>query len=182
MDIDPAVDTRTRYDVVTASPISEPAGATAERIRRAITRNLQLSITTQARLMDIWVLTAPANPVTHSPAYESGGVGWVWNSDWTPAPVDIPQNPKAIEEWLKSLLKRIPAIGVAFPQTLILPYSRGVLLLGDPEEDGSCPIQIECMGPWHEDQILSDLREELGITATKERRTVEMLVVRPQLQ
>ena len=181
MEIHPSIDTETRYDVVSEPPVSEPLVVTIARIRRVIPDKLQLSVTTEARSMDIWVLTAPANPVEYSPAYGSEVGGWVWNSDWTPAPADV-QNPQGIEEWLKSLVKRTPAIGVAFPQTLILPYSRGVLLLGEPEEDGSCPVQIECMGPWSEDQILSTLREELGITAAKERRSVEMLVVRPRLQ
>ncbi len=55
-------------------------------------------------------------------------------------------------------------------------------MLGDPEEDGSCPVQIECMGPHTEEQLLRAFREDLGITASKEHRSVEMLVVRPRLQ
>ena len=129
--------------------------------------------------MDIWVLSsASANPVAYSPAYGSGAGGWVWNSDWAPFPAEMPRTPDAIEEWLISLVTRIPAIGMKFPRNLILPFSSGVLMLGDPEEDGSCPIQIESIGPQTEDKLLGALRDDLGITASKERRNVEMLVVR----
>ena len=33
-----------------------------------------------------------------------------------------------------------------------------------------------------EEEVLHSLREELGLTASKEHRSVEMLVVRPLLQ
>jgi hypothetical protein len=182
MDIHPTVDTETRYDVVLIPPVPEPRAAMVERIRRAIAHQLQLIIKTEARSLEILVLTAPANPVAYSPVYASESGGWMWNSDWTPAPADMPHTPEAIGEWLKSQMRRIPAIGMAFPQNPILPFSGGILMVGDPEEDGSCPIQIECMGPRTEDQLLRALREDLGITASKERRSVEILVVRPRLQ
>lgn len=182
MEIHPAIDTETRYDVVLIPPVPEPRAAMVERIRRAISHQLQVNVTTEARSMDMWVLTAPANPTAYSPVYGSDSGGWTWNFDWTPVPADIPPTPEAIREWLKSQMRRIPAIGIAFPRNLILPFSGGVLMFGDPEEDRSCPIQIECMGPHTEDQLLRALREDLGITASKEHRNVEMLVVRPRLQ
>jgi hypothetical protein len=137
MDIHPAIDTGTRYDVVLTSPVPELHAAAIERIRRAIADQLQLSITIEARSMDIWVLTAPLDPVAYSAAYGSATGAWVWNSDWAPAPADIPRTPDAVEEWLKSQVRRIPAIGMAFPPNLILPLSCGVLMLGDAKEDGS---------------------------------------------
>lgn len=180
-DIDSAVDTQTRYDVVLDSPVPRPYAATIERIRQAIAHQLQLSVTTEARSMDIWVLRAPANPADYSPAYGSMG-GWVRNSVWASIPAELPRTPEAVEEWLKSQQRRIPALGVALPPQPILPFSFGLLILGDPEEDGSRPVQIEFTGHHTEDQLLRALREDLGISASKEHRIVEMLVVRPQSQ
>jgi hypothetical protein len=181
LDTHPAVDTESRYDVVCTSPVPEPRVGTIGRIRRAIAHQLQLSITTEARSMEIWVLTAPADPVVYSPAYGSAAGGCTWNSDWASPLPDMPCTPGAIEEWLKSRLRCIPAIGEGFPRLQILPFSRGLLMLDDAGEDGSCPVQIESMGH-SEDEVLHSLREELGLTASKEHRSVEMLVVRPLLQ
>jgi hypothetical protein len=105
------------------------------------------------------------------------------NSDWRPSRADIPPTAEAIEEWLKSQMRRIPAIGTGLSQDLtILPFSGGILSLGNYEENGARAAEIEWMGPRTDEQIIRALRDDLGITASKEHRDVEFLIVRPRLQ
>jgi hypothetical protein len=180
MDIDPAVDVKTRYDLVTTSEFPEHGSEKIERIRKAIGVQLPVSITVEVRSMDIWVLTAPAKPAAHSPAYGAQAGSYSFNAEFDPAVAEVLRTPEGMEEWFRSNLRRVPAIGMAFPWTLVLPFSRGVLMFGDPEEDGSCQIQMQWMGGGTEDQLVQALRDELGIAASQERRSVEMLVVRPR--
>lgn len=179
MDIDPAVDVRTRYDVVATSVLPEARSDQTERVRRAITEQLPVSVAMEQRLMDIWVLTSPANPAAYSPAYGMQSGSFSFNGEFLDS-ADVPQTPEALEEWFRSGIRRVPAIGMAFSPTLGLPFSRGALMFGEPEEDGSCQIQMEWTGGGTEERLVQALCDDLGIAASKERRSVEMLVVRPR--
>ncbi len=73
--------------------------------------------------MDILALTAPVDSVAYPTAYGTAarrlGVELRLDAD---SSLPTYRTPDAVEEWFKSQVRRIPAIGMAFPQNLIVPF------------------------------------------------------------
>jgi hypothetical protein len=187
MDIHSALDTSIRYDVVFAPPIPEQEANVLERVRGALQYSLQIIVTKEVRAMDIWVLTAPGAMTAYHPSQGlEVGARAVFCEPFDgsiPAPPFRNPTPGAVEAWLRSLLHRAPAIGMDFPETQLLPFSRGMILnVYDRGVGGVRPLQIEYMGSRTDEELASALHDDLGVNASKEHRSVEMLIVCPRPQ
>jgi uncharacterized protein (TIGR03435 family) len=181
MDLAPALDTEARYDVELVLPHPESPDQIASRVQRALEQEFALDISRQNRSTDILVLTAPNGKSSAGARMNTGmNVGAFATSWHMDKPADIPATPADMEEFILSLQRRIPAIGRGFAHLdTFMPFAYGLLIVGEPDPEGDHPIQIECVGPRTSEDLIRALRDDLGITATRDRRDVEMLVVRP---
>ena len=77
-------------------------------------------------------------------------------------------------------VRHLPAIGrgAVFAHLGLLPFSCGFLAVDETEREGYYAIDVACIGLRTMEELFRALREDLGIKATRERRNLEMLVVR----
>jgi hypothetical protein len=177
MDLAKNLDAGIRYDVIFVPPKRESPDKIIGRIRRAIEQHFRLDISRQIRSMKAYVLSPPDGRAAFGPF--GGQVGW--------AAVEVFSKPDAAAKPTRPQTgplpfpeRHLPAIGGAavFAHLGLLPFSRGLLTVGEIGPEGYYAIDIVCIGHYADEELFRTLREDLGIVTTKELRDLEMLVVR----
>lgn len=184
MDLLPDLDTAVRYDVALVLPGVQGRDQMVERIQRAVAREFRIDIVRQIRSTDIYVLTAPDGAVASAKFADTPGMGAIAGS-WSFSPMDAAPTMEELKSGgmalMLSLFRRLPAIGSGFARlNRFLPFSFGLLTVSDAGPDGNHAIEIDCVGQRTDEQLFRALRDDLGILAARERRDVDMLVVRPR--
>jgi hypothetical protein len=174
MDVAPDLDSGARYDVALVLPSVESRGKIARRIRRAIERQFGLHVSRETRSMDIYVLSARDRRILATPS--TGCVVF----ETVPAAEMRATTPDLQSDEFPFPVRHLPAIGRGFQRLAppVLPFSRGCLFVSETQREGYCAIDVLCVGNRTDEELLERLGEETGIVAKRERREVQMLVVR----
>ena len=183
IDVPPALDDGSRYDFVLVLPNPEGWATIENLVQQAIQKHFRLVIARETRSMDVYVVTAP-NGVKAGKLLEPGGGGVM--TSFRDFQVDTRIRPlPAMRELLREAFSS-GQCGVFGSGTTIADFCKGLeqnlgrLFVDETGLTGIYDrLELRADDLRFED-VLQALRDQLGLVATRERRDVTMLVVRPK--
>ena len=184
IDVPPALDAASRYDFVLVLPKPESRSRIEHLVQQAIRKHFQVVIAHETRSMDVYVVTAPDGVKAAKLLELSGGGAMTSFRDFQ---VDTRVRPlPAMRELMRQAFSR-GKCGVFGSGTTIADFCKGLEQnLGHTfvDETGLTGVydHLELRADDHRfEDVLQALRDQLGLVATRERRDVPMLVLRPIL-
>jgi uncharacterized protein (TIGR03435 family) len=179
-----------RYDFVLVMPREEEREAVLRLVRQAIEKQFQVSVTTESRPADVYVMTAIPGKTPREQKGEAsfGGAGMSWNSAEIELtlPAGTLPSAEALQKAAADLMKDKASAGIS---ALAAPSSRmdefRIMLedvLNRPIVDetnlhGTYDFSFE--GAKSTADLLQLMRDRLGLALTPELKNIDMLVVAP---
>ena len=179
IDLPAHLDAGDRYDFELLPPQEETHEKMFALVRQGIEQHFSLTVSREARLLDVYVLTMPEGTGPSLQQAEFGCGGFMGSSSIWRSMGDTPPTEADIRKALASAsLSSISGSGMSIPDACrgIERYSH-LPIVDETGLEGDYNFQVDSDGKSNE-AFLQALYEQLGIVATPAKREIQFLVLR----
>jgi uncharacterized protein (TIGR03435 family) len=185
IELPPSLDNESKYDFVLVPPGEEDEETMNRQVREGIEKYFHVNIARAIRPMDVFVMSAMEGKTPPSkPESEAFGGGIGVSSQWFKLPEGTAPTREALDEALRRSMATAELTAITALSSSMDDFRRRLEdglhrpIVDETKLTGIYDFKIRGEAQTTE-EFLSMLRDQLGITLTPTRRSIEMIVVRP---